>query len=91
MAELTGWLFNQEVISATFSTLGWHEKPVLSQARQGQRATVCVIILPVLVLVRPDIIFIENIIMDVLGHRVKHFREPGKQTAIFKQHQKKNR
>lgn len=36
MAELTGWLFNQEVISATFSTLGWHEKPVQSQARQGQ-------------------------------------------------------
>lgn len=52
--------------------------------------SVCVIILPVLVLVRPDIIFIENIIMDVLGHGVKHFREPGMQTAIFKQQQKKN-
>lgn len=50
-----------------------------------------VIILPVLFLVRPDIIFIENIIMDVLGHGVKHFREPGKQTALFKQQQKKNR
>ena len=33
-------------------------------------------ILPILVQVRPDVIFIENIIMAVFGHCVKYFRKP---------------
>lgn len=53
---------------------------------------VCVFILPVLVEFRPDIVFIKNIIMNVLGHGVKHFREPGKaEVLILNRNRKKHR
>lgn len=43
----------------------------------------CVCILPILVEFRPDVIFIKNIIMSVLRHGVKYFREPIKAVNLF--------
>lgn len=35
-------------------------------------------VLPILVRSRPDVIFVENIIVAIFGHCVKHFRKPRK-------------
>lgn len=36
---------------------------------------VCVCVLPILVQSRPDVIFVENIIMTVSGHCVEYLRK----------------
>lgn len=88
MAELTGWLLNHVVISATFSALFRNENQSEVTQDEAKSPFVRVFILPVLVQLRPDVIFIENVIMNVLGYGVKHFREPERQKAPFKREQK---